>query len=138
LISASTCAAAVPFWAAGGLAGAGADELADAVGRAVPVLAALGRGADELADAGGDDRVVDLRALGVARPGGTVTTVGEAASARPAGLPAGEVAGAVPGVALEDDAPQPPAHRTASTSAPGSTNLTRRVPRLIPITPYRG
>jgi hypothetical protein len=138
LISSRTCSAAVPFWAAGGLAGAGADEEADVAGRAVAVRVALGRGAGELAEAGGDGRVVDVRAPGVSWCAGTVTSVGDAATARPGGLPAGEVAGTAPGAALDEDAPQPPTHRTASISAPGSRNLTRRVPRLMPITPYRG
>lgn len=143
MISASTCAAAVLLlgWAAGelavGLAEVRADEAADAVGRAAAVVPGeLVRGAEELADTGGDGGVVDLCVLGVARRAGAVTTVGDAAMARPAGVePAGfadAVPVPVPDAGLEDDdAPQPP-HSTASISAPGSRNLTRRVPVRMP------
>jgi hypothetical protein len=153
LISASTCAAAVLLlgWAAAGelavgLAEVRADEAADAVGRAAAVVPGeLVRGADELADADGDGGAVDLCVLGVARCAGAVTMVGDAATARPAGVEPAGFADAVPvpvpvpapDAGLEDDdAPQPP-HSTASISAPGSRNLTRRVLVRNAITPYR-
>jgi hypothetical protein len=132
LIRASTCAAAVPFWAAGVPAEAelAAGAVAWAVAWVVAGAAAAGCVADELADP--DGRAVDVCALGVAWRAGAVTTVGDAATARPDWLVAGEFADAGPGAGLEEDAPQPLSNSTASTSAPGSRNLTLRVPRLMP------
>jgi hypothetical protein len=93
LISASTCVAAEPSWVADGLDEAGA-ELAgaesDTVGWALPapVAGTVGCGDAEGAD-DGDGPVPAAR-------DGTVTTVGGAAMATSAGLPAQEAVAAAP------------------------------------------
>jgi hypothetical protein len=90
LISASTCAAAVPPWAAGGLAGA--EAAADADGLALAVAVAAGRGDGEREDGDADGPLPAWR-------GGSVTTAGDAAMAMPAGVPAqGPVAAPHPAV----------------------------------------
>jgi len=114
------------------VAGAGADEKAGADEEAgAGAVAPAGAGLDAagvideaLADAAAGGRVAGLLAPGVACRGGTVATAGAAATARPAGLVAGEATGAGLAALEEDEAPQPPAKSTASTSAPGSKNLT--------------
>src|SRR6516225_1706916 len=150
LISASTCAAAVTPLATGG-----AEEAADAECRApaVPAVGAAGRGAGEREDADTDGSVP-------ARRGGIVATVGGAAMAIPAGLPAQGMAAAAPhpaAVARGLTAVPPdaglgentlrvkyklPPISTASASTPDSRNLTRRagaaairVPRSMPSPP---
>jgi hypothetical protein len=85
LISASTCAAAEPSGDAVGLA----EAVADVVGRALDVAVAgvSGRGDGEPADADADDDGDDGADPAPAGRDGTVTTVGEPATARPPGLP---------------------------------------------------
>jgi hypothetical protein len=79
LISASTCAAAVPPWPAGEPPDADADDAALAV-----------------AARRGDGEPEDADAAGLAR-GGTITaTVGDAATAMPAGFPLQGPVAAVP------------------------------------------
>jgi hypothetical protein len=99
LISASTCAAAVPPWLAGGL-----GAVADPEGRALVVLVtgAAGRGDGEREDAGADGDVL-------AGCGGTVTTAGVAARAKLAALP-GQGLAAAPhrGVAVGEATPARP------------------------------
>jgi hypothetical protein len=99
LISASTCAAAVPSWLAGVLAEAVAAADPEGWAPAVPVAGPPGRGDGEGEDAGGDVPV--WRAA--AGCGGTVTTAGVTAMAMPAGLPAqGLVAAPHPAVVVRE------------------------------------
>jgi hypothetical protein len=96
LIRASTCAAAVPPWVADG-AGVGAAELAEAkaadpVGWALPAPVADTDGCGDAEREGDAERAADGDAPVPVGRDGTLTTLGGAAMAMPAGVPAQEAA----------------------------------------------
>ncbi len=91
LISVSTCAAGVPPWAGGGLAGA---VVAEGRGLDVLVAGAAGRDDGEPGDADGDAGLV------AAWLGGIVTTVGDAARPRPPDIPGQGLAATAPQAAV--------------------------------------
>src|SRR5690349_17949887 len=100
LISASTCAAAVPLGAAvGAPAGAEAAAEVDGLAPAGALAGAVGRGDDNRAAARADGVAAVRRARAAAWRGGTVTTAGATATAMSSGLAAQSSA----------DAPHPPA-----------------------------
>jgi hypothetical protein len=97
LIKLSTCAAAAPPWAAAVLPEAG-EEAAEAWVPPAPVAGTVGRGEGERADDDdeADGPVPPCRARAVAWRGGTVTTAGGTATARPPWLAAQPAVPAAP------------------------------------------